>query len=90
MKVQQVHQKYLLAPLKDYHKAKVYGSKSFGKGIVQTTREFNDGSLLKYTEMKWLTPDGHYIHGKGIKPDVEIATPKYQSLSVILMIKRIS
>lgn len=69
--------------LKDYHKAKVYGSKSFGKGIVQTTREFNDGSLLKYTEMKWLTPDGHYIHGKGIKPDVEIATPKYQSLSVI-------
>lgn len=69
--------------MKDYHKAKVYGSKTFGKGIVQTTREFKDGSLLKYTEMKWLTPDGHYIHGKGIQPDVKIATPKYQSLSVI-------
>lgn len=69
--------------LKDYHKAKVYGSKTFGKGIVQTTREFDDGSLIKYTEMKWLTPDGHYIHGKGIKPDVTIATPKYQSLNVI-------
>jgi len=69
--------------LKDYHKAKVYGSKSFGKGIVQTTREFDDGSLLKYTEMKWLTPDGHYIHGKGIQPDVKIETPKYQSLNVI-------
>lgn len=69
--------------LKDYHKAKVYGSKTFGKGIVQTTREFDDGSLLKYTEMKWLTPDGHYIHGKGIKPDVAINTPKYQSLNVI-------
>ncbi|HCT3282166.1 TPA: S41 family peptidase, partial [Staphylococcus aureus] len=52
--------------LKDYNKAKVYGSKTFGKGVVQTTREFKDGSLLKYTEMKWLTPDGHYIHGKGI------------------------
>ena len=51
--------------MKDYHKAKVYGSKTFGKGIVQTTREFDDGSLLKYTEMKWLTPDDHYIHGKG-------------------------
>ncbi|UMT79574.1 S41 family peptidase [Staphylococcus roterodami] len=69
--------------LKDYHKAKVYGSKTFGKGIVQTTREFDDGSLLKYTEMKWLTPDGHYIHGKGIKPDVAINKPKYQSLNVI-------
>ncbi len=64
-------------------KGKVYGSKTFGKGVVQTTREFKDGSLLKYTEMKWLTPDGHYIHGKGIKPDVTIDTPKYQSLNVI-------
>ena len=62
--------------MKDYHKAKVYGSKTFGKGIVQTTREFSDGSLIKYTEMKWLTPDGHYIHGKGIRPDVSISTPK--------------
>lgn len=69
--------------MKDYHKAKVYGSKTFGKGIVQTTREFDDGSLLKYTEMKWLTPDDHYIHGKGIQPDVKIPTPKYQSLNVI-------
>ncbi|UDI78286.1 S41 family peptidase [Staphylococcus taiwanensis] len=69
--------------MKDYDKAKIYGSKTFGKGIVQTTREFKDGSLLKYTQMKWLTPDGHYIHGKGIKPDVKIASPKYQSISVI-------
>ena len=33
--------------------------------------------------MKWLTPKGHYIHGKGINPDVKIAEPKYQSLNVI-------
>ncbi|MGW9857067.1 carboxyl-terminal processing protease [Staphylococcus hominis] len=69
--------------MKDHHKAKVYGSKTFGKGIVQTTRELKDGSLLKYTQMKWLTPDGHYINGKGIEPDVKIDSPKYQSLSVI-------
>lgn len=69
--------------MKDHHKAKVYGSKTFGKGIVQTTRELKDGSLLKYTQMKWLTPDDHYIHGKGIRPDVTIDSPKYQSLSVI-------
>lgn len=69
--------------MKDYNKAKVYGEKTFGKGIVQTTKEYSDGSLLKYTEMKWLTPHGTYIHGKGIQPDVKIASPKYQSLSVI-------
>ena len=39
--------------------------------------------------MKWLTPDGHYIHGKGIKPDVPIDTPKYQSLNVILIRKHL-
>lgn len=69
--------------MKDYHKAEVYGSKTFGKGIVQTTKDYPDGSLLKYTEMKWLTPKGTYIHGKGIKPDVEIPTPKYQTLNMI-------
>lgn len=69
--------------MKDYHKAKVYGTTTFGKGIVQTTKEFKDGSLLKYTELKWLTPHKHYIHGKGIKPNVEIKEPEYQSLSVI-------
>lgn len=69
--------------LKDYGIAKVYGTKTFGKGIVQTTKEFDDGSLLKYTQMKWLTPKGHYIHGKGIEPDTKINAPKYQSINVI-------
>ncbi|PNZ27889.1 serine protease [Staphylococcus rostri] len=69
--------------LKDHHIAKVYGQKSFGKGIVQTTREFSDGSLLKFTEMKWLTPDGHYIHGKGIQPDVKVEGAAYENMTVI-------
>ncbi|MEB8173224.1 S41 family peptidase [Staphylococcus equorum] len=69
--------------MKDYDKAKVYGSKTFGKGVVQTTNEFDDGSLLKFTNMKWLTPNSHYIHGKGIKPDVKISEPEYQTLNVI-------
>jgi carboxyl-terminal processing protease len=34
--------------MRDHKKAKVYGSKTFGKGIVQTTREFKDGSLFIY------------------------------------------
>lgn len=69
--------------LHDHHIAKIYGTKSFGKGIVQTTREFKDGSLLKFTEMKWLTPDGHYIHGKGIKPDVPVKGADYENIKPI-------
>ena len=64
-------------------KLKFMGQKHSVKVSYKLQREFKDGSLLKYTEMKWLTPDGHYIHGKGIKPDVTIDTPKYQSLNVI-------
>lgn len=69
--------------LHDHKVAKIYGEKSFGKGIVQTTREFEDGSLLKFTEMKWLTPNGHYIHGKGIQPDVPVKGADYENISMI-------
>ncbi|MEJ7540786.1 S41 family peptidase [Staphylococcus intermedius] len=69
--------------LHDHHVAKIYGEKSFGKGIVQTTREFEDGSLLKFTEMKWLTPNDHYIHGKGIQPDVPVKGADYENITVI-------
>ncbi|ARJ52042.1 serine protease [Staphylococcus lutrae] len=69
--------------LHDYGIAKIYGEKSFGKGIVQTTHEFDDGSLLKFTEMKWLTPKNHYIHGKGIQPDIEVKGADYENISAI-------
>ncbi|WP_457826243.1 S41 family peptidase, partial [Staphylococcus aureus] len=46
--------------MKDHKIAKIYGTKTFGKGIVQTTRELEDGSILKFTEMKWLTPNKQY------------------------------
>ncbi|WP_235872256.1 lmo1851 family serine protease [Siminovitchia acidinfaciens] len=59
------------------------GDKTFGKGTVQTTDEFQDGSNIKYTMAKWLTPDGNWIHEKGIEPDKKVAMPKYASLSFI-------
>lgn len=59
------------------------GEKSFGKGTVQTAEDFKDGSNLKYTIAKWLTPNGNWIHKKGIKPDVEVALPKYAELPII-------
>ncbi|MFD1033022.1 lmo1851 family serine protease [Metaplanococcus flavidus] len=59
------------------------GETTFGKGTVQTANDLADGSNLKFTTAKWLTPDGNWIHEEGIKPDVEVAYPEYASLPFI-------
>ncbi|TCP24894.1 carboxyl-terminal processing protease [Scopulibacillus darangshiensis] len=53
------------------------GTKSFGKGTVQQGIEMSDNSELKLTTFKWLTPDGNWIHKKGIKPTVKVKQPDY-------------
>ena len=58
--------------LQDYKKATIVGETSFGKGTVQAVTDLKDGSGLHITVAKWLTPKGNWIHGKGIKPDVEV------------------
>lgn len=47
----------------------VIGTQTYGKGTVQVTRGFTDGSALKYTTSKWLSPGGVWINGTGITPD---------------------
>ncbi|MFY0781689.1 S41 family peptidase [Peribacillus simplex] len=59
------------------------GVKSFGKGTVQTAQDFKDGSNFKYTAAKWLTPEGNWIHKKGIKPDINVKLPDYAKLPYI-------
>jgi carboxyl-terminal processing protease len=61
--------------LQDYKLATIAGSKTFGKGSVQSLRPLSDGSSIKITVAKWLTPLGRSIDKLGIKPDVEIAEP---------------
>lgn len=58
--------------IKDYEYGTLIGTKSFGKGIVQTVKQLNDGSAIKLTTAKYYTPKGNYIHKKGIEPDVEL------------------
>lgn len=48
------------------------GEPTFGKGTVQQAVPMGDGSNIKLTLFKWLTPDGNWIHQKGIKPDVVV------------------
>lgn len=73
----------LAGALKQSAGATLYGETTYGKGTVQTSMDnlFNDGSLIKITIAKWLTPDGDWIHKKGIKPDVEVAPPDYYSVT---------
>ncbi|GIN88316.1 peptidase S41 [Heyndrickxia sporothermodurans] len=59
------------------------GQKSFGKGTVQTASDFKDGSNLKLTTAKWLTPDSNWIHQKGITPNYLVSLPKYAELPII-------
>lgn len=59
------------------------GQKSFGKGTVQTASDFKDGSNIKLTTAKWLTPDSNWIHQKGITPNYLVSLPKYAELPII-------
>jgi carboxyl-terminal processing protease len=56
--------------LQDYKRAMVLGTKSFGKGSVQTLIPLSDGSALRLTTSKFYTPSGKVIHGNGVTPDI--------------------
>ena len=58
--------------LRDYGKAKLLGTKTFGKGIVQSSFAFRDGTGLKFTTSKYYTPKGINIHGTGVEPDIKV------------------
>lgn len=58
--------------LRDYNKAILVGEKTYGKGSVQALKPLSDGSILKITISKWLTPAGDFINEKGIDPNIEV------------------
>jgi len=62
----------LAGALRDVRQCKLVGEKTFGKGSVQMLEQLPDGSSLKITVAKWLTPAKQNINKKGIEPTVEI------------------
>lgn len=66
----------LAGALKDYEAAVIVGTQSYGKGIVQSVFDLQDGTALKLTTAKYYTPNGNDIHKIGITPDVEIDLPE--------------
>ena len=62
--------------MQDYDRAWVFGTLSYGKGIVQTVRSFPDGSAVEFTTHYYFTPGGRNIHKKGITPDLTVEMPE--------------
>ena len=62
----------LAGALRDIRGIKLIGEKTFGKGSIQTLESFRDGSSLKITIAKWLTPSGVSIADDGLMPDIEV------------------
>jgi carboxyl-terminal processing protease len=56
--------------LQDHHRAIVMGTKTFGKGSVQTIMPMNNGAALKITTARYFTPSGRSIQAEGIEPDI--------------------
>lgn len=62
----------LAAALKDNYGATLIGTKSYGKGTIQSAEDFSDGSGVHITIAKWLTPKKIWVHKVGIEPDVKV------------------
>ena len=68
----------LSGALQDNERALLVGTKSFGKGLVQSVRGVGNGSGLAVTIAKYFTPDGRDINHEGIKPDVQVELSEEQ------------
>jgi len=71
----------LTGALRDYGKATVVGTKTYGKGIVQTVIPFSDGSGMSVTIAKYYTPNGECIHEVGIEPDIVVEMDTDKTIS---------
>lgn len=66
----------LAGALKDHEKAKIVGTKTYGKGVIQQLLTLPDGSGLKITAEEYLTPNKTKINEIGIEPDEEVKLPE--------------
>lgn len=75
----------LAASLSEINGSKLIGITTYGKGTAQTTKEYSNGSSLKYTFAQWLTPDGNWINDVGVSPDYEEELSDIYSYKKILI-----
>ena len=65
--------------VQDHKRGIIMGTKSFGKGSVQTIQELRNGSAVKLTTARYFTPNGRSIQAKGIVPDISLNRLKIES-----------
>ena len=70
----------LAGALQDHERAVVMGTKSFGKGSVQTVIPLDETHAIKMTTARYYTPDGRSIQATGIKPDIEVRPAELKEL----------
>ncbi len=73
--------------LKDHRRALIVGTRSFGKGSVQTVLPLQDGRAIKLTTARYFTPSGNSIQADGIQPDVEVRRAEVHELEPGFVIK---
>jgi len=78
----------MAAALRDHRRGQLVGSKTFGKGSVQLIFELSDGSAVRVTAAKWLTPARHALDGAGLVPDVEVdGSPAEQEAQAVEVLR---
>lgn len=78
----------LTAAIVDNKAGIAVGTTSYGKGLVQSVREFNDGTGYKLTTAQYYTPNGNYINKQGIKPNIVEKNKEKQLDKAIEYIKK--
>jgi carboxyl-terminal processing protease len=66
--------------MQDHHRAILLGTRSFGKGSVQTIMQVTGGGAIRLTTALYFTPSGRSIQKEGIKPDIEVEPAKIENL----------
>jgi len=74
----------LAGALRDDLKVQLVGDKTFGKGTIQEPETLDNGAGLHVTIAKWLTPNGTWVHGSGLEPDVKISMDENSTVDVQL------
>ena len=63
------------AAIHDHHRGRLFGARTFGKGVVQSMMPLPDGAAIKLTTARYFTPDNHFIDHVGIEPDAVVVEP---------------
>ena len=71
---------FLAGALQDRKRAKIVGSKTFGKGSLNELRRLDNGSGIYITSALWYTPNGRLIEGKGLEPDIQAEYERWITL----------